>query len=167
MSDPALLAASPSTRGLDDPRWQQIAGWLAGTDIEFAEISGPDGHVRMLRETGYLPQLEDSGQSLSAGKPPAACAGKVVAMASLAGIFLDRHPLRAAPLAQPGARVRQGEVMGLLQLGAVLAPVVAPAGGVVTRVLVPPGNLVGYGTALVEIDAVDDTESGAGEAPWK
>ncbi len=154
-------AATPVTRHLHDASWDQIAVWLAGTDIEYAEISGPGWQVWMLRETGYLPQ-----QGWEAN-PANARAQSVTVAATVAGIFLDRHPLRSAPLAMSGARVRQGDTVGLLQLGAVLAPVVAPADGIVTSVLARPGELVGYGTALVQIDAVDNAGSGTGETPWK
>lgn len=63
------------------------------------------------------------------------------------GIFLENHPLEhtARPLPR---RVAGGEIIGLLKAGAALRPVLAPADGVVAKMLVAPGTLVGHGAAL-------------------
>lgn len=140
-------------------KWRQIAGWLAGTDIERIEIDEPGLQVRMSRGAGgaqWEADPEANSPASAARTPPAVAVQTVVATAPCAGIFLDRHPLRAAPLALPGQRVGAGDVIGLLQLGQVLAPVVAPAGGVIVGARCASGELVGYGAPLIEI--------GAGEA---
>ena len=87
------------------------------------------------------------------GSLVAARVRKVVVTAALAGIFLDRHPLRSSPLVKSGASVRQGEIVGLLRLGSVLAPVISPIDGVMAGNLVISGALVGFGTELLEIRA--------------
>jgi acetyl-CoA carboxylase biotin carboxyl carrier protein len=68
------------------------------------------------------------------------------------GLFLATHPLHATPLALPGARVRAGEPIGLMQIGALLLPVDAPQDAIVRAVLATPGTPVGYGTPLFELD---------------
>lgn len=149
-------AMTPETRSMPDDTWRQIAGWLAATDIERIEIDEPGLHVRMSRgPSGDRWETDPEGHSPASAAPtPAAVAAKtVVASAPCAGVFLDRHPLRAAPLARPGERVRAGDVIGLLQLGQVLAPVLAPAGGVIVGARCAPGDLVGYGAPLMEISA--------------
>jgi acetyl-CoA carboxylase biotin carboxyl carrier protein len=64
------------------------------------------------------------------------------------GIFLTRHPLRAAPLADPGSRVRAGQIVALLRIGLLLRPVTAPAGGHFGAPLLGDCAMVGYGTPL-------------------
>ena len=74
--------------------------------------------------------------------------------ASSVGVFLHRHPLHplhSAALAEVGATVRCGQVVGLLQIGALLLPVTSPCAGVVTGLLVEHGATVGYGARLVEL----------------
>ena len=57
----------------------------------------------------------------------------------------------AAPLAPPGARVPQGQPLGLLRIGALLLPVPAPHDGRVAGVLDAHGTAVGHGTPLVDL----------------
>jgi acetyl-CoA carboxylase biotin carboxyl carrier protein len=137
---------APTTASFEPARWREIAQWLANTDIDCAEVTGPGWQVRMLRETGYH-AVEVTGAHTAAATAP------------VAGVFLDRHPLRSSPLVCRGQSVRQGDIVALLQIGQVLAPVASPVNGVVASTLVSPGTLVGYGAALVAIDT--------GELPWK
>lgn len=149
-------AMTPQTRSMPDDTWRQIASWLAATDIEHFEIDEPGLHVRMSRgASGDQWEADPAGNSPAsvAPTPFALAATTVVANAPCAGVFLDRHPLRAAPLARPGERVRAGDVIGLLKLGQVLAPVLAPVGGVMVGARCAPGDLVGYGAPLMEISA--------------
>ncbi len=135
--------------------WRQIADWLADADIEFAEISGSDWDVVMQRETGYLPErLAGTGQrNATANNLTASTSGMVFVAAPLAGVFLDRHPLRQAPMITPGAKVRKGGILGFLRLGVVLAPIVAPVDGVFVKTLARHGALIGFGTELIQIYA--------------
>jgi len=67
------------------------------------------------------------------------------------GVFAA-HPLQVTPLALPGARVRAGEPIGLMQIGALLLPVHAPQNAIVRAVRAAPGTPVGFGTPLFELD---------------
>lgn len=119
---------------------QQLARWLAAADVDGIEIDAPGLQLRMVRGAdGYRVDTGD--------------VAAVAALAHCAGIFLDRHPVGADSVARPGARVRAGDLVGLLQIGLVLAPVVTPVAGTVGRALIAPGALAGYGTRLVEIIA--------------
>ncbi len=144
MSDPKAPANTP----FGPARWREIAHWLSSTDIDCAEVSGPGWQVRMLRDSGY------QAVEVAVARPVSA-----TAVAPVAGVYLDRHPLRSSPLVSRGQSVRQGDVVALLQIGHVLAPVASPADGIVAGKLVSPGELVGYGTALVAINAQEE--------PWK
>lgn len=137
------------------PELQQVAAWLADTDIGLFELRTAHDHVRLRRGPGAsgfvdetaTPAMEDAA---SAGVPAAPPSVSAVTAASV-GIFLHRHPLRATPLAATGTTVQAGQVVGLLQIGALLLPVAAPRAGVVASVLVDHGSLVGYGTTLLEL----------------
>jgi len=136
---------------------QQLAAWLAGTDIGLLELRTSQGHVR-LRRDGAAPEnyvLETLQGHAEAPVPAPVAASKapptLSAVASSVGIFLHHHPLRGTPLAPPGTEVQAGQTVGLLQIGALLLPVVAPQAGVVAALREAHGSLVGYGTALVEL----------------
>jgi acetyl-CoA carboxylase biotin carboxyl carrier protein len=63
--------------------------------------------------------------------------------------------MQEAPLAPCGSRIRAGQTVALLQIGALLLPIGAPRDGSVTGVLVPHGTLVGYGTKIIELSATE------------
>jgi acetyl-CoA carboxylase biotin carboxyl carrier protein len=132
-------------------RIAEIAAWLAATDIDLLEVTGPDGSLRLQRgrdgaavvaETGTAPPV--AALVPSAERPDAA-------QAPIAGRFLHAHPLHDAPLASPGKRVKAGQPIGLVQVGALLLPVSAPRHGVVASMLAADGSLVGYGDRLIEL----------------
>ena len=79
--------------------------------------------------------------------------------ASQVGILLHRHPIQQAPLAPSGSRIRAGQTVALLQIGALLLPIEAPRDATVAGLLVQHGALVGYGSEIIELSS-DDRENG-------
>lgn len=125
---------------------RQITGWLETAGIGFIEIGGKGTLVRLT--------LEGDGTASPLSAQPAQSAPSVrethvVAMSS--GVLMTCHPLRSKPVVEPGAAVRQGDVLGLLRVAQLCLPVVAPCDGVVVKWLVEPGATVGYGTVLMTL----------------
>lgn len=127
---------------------QQLAAWLAGTDIGLLELRMPDGLVRLGRRRDAPDEIVQLDTGDDAAAPAAATA---TATAPSVGAFLLGHPLQAAPLVRIGERVAAGQPVGLLQIGPLLLPVPAPRDGVVAALLVDQGRAVGYATPLVEL----------------
>jgi acetyl-CoA carboxylase biotin carboxyl carrier protein len=125
----------------DDIR--QLSAWLEATDIDMMELQGPGARL-CLRRNGTRIAIASHSAEGAAGP----C---TVVQAPSVGVFLHEHPLRGEPLAGRGTRVRAGQVVGLLQIGALLLPVTAPQDGIIEAVLVAQGTAVGYGTPLVEL----------------
>ncbi len=67
------------------------------------------------------------------------------------GVFRLAHPTTGHPVAEPGQAVRQGETVGILQVGLCLKPVVAPMDGTLGAAIVEDGTVVGYGTPLYQL----------------
>lgn len=130
---------------------QQIAAWLAATDIGLLELRGP-GLMLQLRHDRAGVEIVESDDAIApdAAALPAAPDVTTVTAASV-GVFLHRHPLRLDALAVPGATVRSGQALGLLQIGSLLLPVPAPADATVHDLLASDGAVVGYGAALVAL----------------
>jgi len=124
---------------------EQIAAWLAATDIGLLELRGP-GQMLLLRHDGAGVEVVDVVQTDGAAAPAAPVLHTVNAPS--VGVFLHRHPLREDTLAAPGSAVRAGQALGLLQVGLLLLPVLAPADATVLELLVAHGTVVGYGTQL-------------------
>lgn len=138
------------------PELRQVAAWLADTDIGLFELRTAHGHIRLRRHPGgggFVDETvspgagDDAASAVAVAAPPAL---SVIAAPSV-GLFLHQHPLRATPLAPTGTTVQAGQVVGLLQIGALLLAVAAPQAGVVASVLVAHGSPVGYGTPLLEL----------------
>ena len=130
-------------------RVQQLSDWLSATNIDRLELRGPDQSLRLQREGRRIVVAPDEPVPGPAVEHVAAPG--IAATASSVGVFLHRHPLHHTALAEAGATVRCGQVVGLLQIGALLLPVPAPCEGVVAGMLAEHGSPVGYGARLVEL----------------
>jgi acetyl-CoA carboxylase biotin carboxyl carrier protein len=135
---------------VDDVR--QIAAWLAPTDIELLELRGPDQHVCLRREGEQVVVVAAEERTPEDGQQ--AAPPRLVVSAASVGIFLHGHPLCREALVAPGERVRAGQVLALLKIGALLLPVHAPQDGIALRPLVPDGATVGFGTPLLELSGL-------------
>jgi acetyl-CoA carboxylase biotin carboxyl carrier protein len=67
------------------------------------------------------------------------------------GSFRPSHPRRSEPAAQPGDRVEATTIVGFLQAGSLLVPVVAGRAGRVQQLHVEAGSLVGYGDPILTL----------------
>ena len=141
-------ARSDETNPIPAHAWPLIAGWLKAADVDCIELTSGGAALRMVRGgDGY--QLEAG--AVRAAAPTGAAASSLAVTADVAGIFLTRHPSGGGKLPGPGDRVQAGEVVGLLQIGLLLAPVLAPVAGRLGKTLLSPGAQAGYGTRLMEI----------------
>jgi acetyl-CoA carboxylase biotin carboxyl carrier protein len=134
-------------QAMDEAR--QLSEWLSGTDIALLELSGPGKRIRLRRDgAGYSACA--APQQAAASETPASATTLV--RAGSVGIVLHAHPLREETLVRPGQPVAAGQVLVLLQIGAVLLAVPAPRAGVVAGVIAANESLVGYGDPLVELE---------------
>jgi acetyl-CoA carboxylase biotin carboxyl carrier protein len=123
---------------------RQIAAWLAEAGINDLELTGPGTRLKLTLK---------GGTATPATAPEPAHPPSLIARAI--GVFLPTHPWRDAALVQPGQRVAAGQIVALLQVGSLLQPVAAPADGIIGRCLATPGELVGFGTPLLEFTPDD------------
>ncbi len=124
----------------------QLADLLKGDGLRTLQLDTKNGRFAVTlgsREAVSPGGLEPANQA-------------VTVHATSVGEFLTGYPSRGTPLTQQGAIVAPGEILGLVRTGLVFAPVTLPADdprpATLTRILVPTGTLVGYGTPLFEIE---------------
>ena len=113
---------------------------LEGTRITALTLGTPAETITLRRQSGAAVPVP---------------AERFAATAPCSGVFLHRHPLQQAPLVQLGQSVQAGAVLGLLRVGSLLLHMVAPRGGTVMAVA-GDGDIVGYGTPLVELVAEEE-----------
>ncbi|WP_128932269.1 acetyl-CoA carboxylase biotin carboxyl carrier protein [Bradyrhizobium zhanjiangense] len=122
----------------------RLALILARSGVDTIEIEEPGQSLRL---------VVDTGPRVAASPTPATPADdhSVIAKADVAGCFLAAHPWRDKPFVAPGQRIEAGATVGLVKIGLLYAPIVAPATGTVDAVIAEPGATVGYGTPIARI----------------
>ena len=124
---------------------RQLVHWLEAAGIGALEVENGDCRLRLVLEPAGSPPTpatidQDAGSD----------AADVIA-AEHPGVFLVRHPQRTTPVAPLGGVVRAGDIVGLIRIGTVLAPVIARKDGTLAKILAMPESLVGVGAPLIEI----------------
>ena len=137
---------------------EQISAWLAEAGIDQFELSGPDGTLRLGRAGRESDEPDDAFAQIDLAEAGIGGEHSFMVNAPAAGILLHRHPMQQAPLAPSGSRVRAGQTVALLQIGALLLPVDVQRDGAVTNLLVQHGTLVGYGMEIIELSAIGREE---------
>jgi biotin carboxyl carrier protein len=67
------------------------------------------------------------------------------------GIFHSAHPLGLVPAIEEGSHVRAGQIVGFLQVGPIIRPVLTPSDAIIGAKLVEDEATVGFGQPLFEI----------------
>jgi acetyl-CoA carboxylase biotin carboxyl carrier protein len=131
---------------------RQLAGWLEASGVTSIEVGRPGESLRLTAGGGRGKAA--GAAALPPPAPPAAVAGPSPdgARAASAGVFLRAHPMRDRPFARAGDSVQQGAIVGLLRVGALVTPVLAPVAGTVAEPIAADGAVVGYGTPLMAIE---------------
>ncbi len=124
---------------MTNEQMEVVAGWLVQTGIAMLELDGPDGQWLIRNDGGTTTLTQQSKRPALAVPSPHA------------GVFLTRHPLHAGAFVQAGSAVSKGQIVGLLQVGVLLVPVVAPRDGVFVNYASADRTLVGYATPLFEM----------------
>lgn len=127
----------------------RLVALLAETGLGRLELSGPSGRVVLSRNE---PTPEGIGTAHGVTVPPTSpvSASKTTASPGI-GTFRRAHPLHETLLAEEGACVSAGQVVALLQVGALLQPVRAPSDGVLSCFRPADGALIGFGDPLFDI----------------
>jgi acetyl-CoA carboxylase biotin carboxyl carrier protein len=129
-----------------------IAASLISAGIEEFELTGPDQRVRL--RLGRALQPSFLPESLrSSGRVAESDARRDLIASPSVGVFLHAHPSHERPFVAPGEQVSAGQLVGLLQIGAILLPVTAPNDGTIAAILASDGSPVGYADPLIRLSS--------------
>jgi acetyl-CoA carboxylase biotin carboxyl carrier protein len=126
---------------------ERLAEILERSGVDAIEIEEPGQSLKLIMDTGTRMAVSPT----VAAAPGPAGDHSVIAKADVAGHFLAAHPWRDKPFVSPGQRIEAGAIVGLVKIGLLYAPIVAPAAGTVDAVITETGAMVGYGTPIVRI----------------
>lgn len=130
---------------------KQLAAWLQASDIECIEIARVGESVRMSVERSDRPLVQAAVNEDHTARLADADSERASVVADSVGLFLATHPLRPNSFVRPGDSVKQGDIVGLLRIGRIYAPVMAPVDGIVTAIRARHEMPVGFGTCLMDI----------------
>jgi acetyl-CoA carboxylase biotin carboxyl carrier protein len=126
---------------------ERLAQILAKSGIDTIEIEEPGLTLKLVVDIGT--RIAASATPSAADAPVAD--HSIIAKADVAGHFLAAHPWQDKPFVTPGQRIEAGAIVGLVKIGLLYAPVVAPAAGTVDAVIAETGAMVGYGTPIARL----------------
>jgi acetyl-CoA carboxylase biotin carboxyl carrier protein len=129
-----------------------IAASLASAGIEEFELTAPGRRVRLRRDAAQQTPVTLKASALSDAEAVRELHRDLIGSPSV-GAFLHSHPSHDEPLVVPGEVVHAGQIVGLLQIGPILLPVVAPKDGTIAAVLAPDGAPVGYADPLIQLSS--------------
>jgi acetyl-CoA carboxylase biotin carboxyl carrier protein len=130
-------------------QFRDLTAWMDEAGIDELELFGPSFRLRLGGSGLQTP--DDPAVELESDVAAEAKPSRQIVAAPTVGLFLHRHPLHATMLAPEGTRVQAGQALGLLRIGPLLIPVIAPRDGIVGAMLVAHETVVGFGTGLVEL----------------
>lgn len=125
----------------------RLAQILENSGVDTIEIEEPGLTLKLVVDT--RPRMAASASPAAATAP--AADHFVMAKADVAGHFRAAHPWQDKPFVAPGQRIEAGATLGLVKIGLLYAPVVAPTAGIVDAVIAETDDMVGYGTPIVRI----------------
>ncbi|RUM20085.1 acetyl-CoA carboxylase [Rhizobium vallis] len=120
---------------------------LTAAGVDGLEISRPGGQLRIV-VAGQGHARINSAETLLR---TAGTASSVV-KAPMAGHFCIEHPAGSDSAKTVPRSVSDADIVGFIRVGQVLLPLRASGSGLLTRLLVEPGTLVGFGDPLFEIE---------------
>ncbi|SFJ28833.1 acetyl-CoA carboxylase biotin carboxyl carrier protein [Bradyrhizobium sp. cf659] len=126
---------------------ERLAQILERSGVDTIEIEEPGQSLKLVVDTG----VRMAAAATLAAAAASATDHSVIAKADVAGHFLAAHPWRDKPFVAPGQPIEAGALVGLVKIGLLYAPIVAPAAGTIDAVIAEPGTTVGYGTPVVRI----------------
>ncbi len=119
------------------PEIASLVAHMRRTGVAEIEIIGGEEALRVVLPEDVTTQPVVNASRLS------------VVKATACGVFRPGHSARET---RPGTgtKVEAGEIVGVIAVGPLLQPVVAPAAGTLGRLLCTPGQRVDYGAELFQ-----------------
>jgi acetyl-CoA carboxylase biotin carboxyl carrier protein len=142
---------------------ETLAELLQRTGLTEIELAEGDSRIRVAREPQPLiasvPTSSLAAPTVAAGAAPPGAASAAATerppgavQAPMVGtVYLTPEP-GAAPFAEVGAEVREGQTLLIIEAMKVMNPIRAPLSGRIARVLVSNGDPVEYGELLLIIE---------------
>lgn len=131
---------------MSDHDIRALADHMKRAGIGVLEVTQPGQRLRL--------RMRDAGAAPAAPVKAAPADDPVVVPSDAVGFFRRRHPDGVFAAVEVGATLEASQIMGFLQVGLLLRPVIAGRRGTLSRILALDDGLVGYGTPLFELQGL-------------
>jgi acetyl-CoA carboxylase biotin carboxyl carrier protein len=136
---------------------QELAELLTVNALTEIEVGDGDRTIRVARHAttaapdfAAAPVAAAPAQAPAATPAPEEVAGETIKSPMVGTAFLSAEP-GAKPFVEPGAAVKAGETLLIIEAMKVMNTITAPSGGVVKKVLVGDGQPVEFDQPLIVI----------------
>ena len=127
---------------LSDHDIRDLADHMRRAGIRTLDLVQPGQRLRLqVRSAGAAPV---KAEDVAANEP-------VIVRSGTMGIFRRCHPDGTFAAVEVDAVIEASQILGFLQIGLLLQPVIAEDLCVISRILASDGDLAGYGTPLFEV----------------
>ncbi|USU07956.1 hypothetical protein NF700_12830 [Sphingomonadaceae bacterium OTU29MARTA1] len=133
-----------------------IASWLDEAGLEAIEIDdGKGGRMRIVAEARSNGPVMLSTTAVAA----TTTAQSVIVTSPAFGHLRDAVGLDGTPWMTSKAGVRQGETIGMLEIGTVAVAIPSPCDGIFSQWLAAPGALIGYGEEIAILEPLPRSQA--------
>ena len=143
---------------VDSALVRELAELLASNELSEIEVEDGDRKIRVRRELFAAPVAAPQPMMLAPAAAPAAPAaadalpaGDVVKSPMVGTCYLSAEA-GSKPFAAPGATVKEGDTLLIVEAMKVMNPILAPRAGIIRQILVANAQPVEYDQPLVVIE---------------
>lgn len=127
---------------------RQLATWLGEAGLSVLELKRDDDSLLLRRASQPLSVAASALSAAASRKAP------LQITASGPGLFYATHPDEGVAYVQTGEVIAVGQLVAVLRVGTLLLPIRSAVAGRVVETLVADAQVVGYGQALFELEAL-------------
>jgi acetyl-CoA carboxylase biotin carboxyl carrier protein len=153
MAEPKPAKQSEGAMRVDTDLIRELAELLSANELTEIEVEDGDRKIKVRREAAPTFAAAPAGPAATGPAASAAepeVAGNAVKSPMVGTAFLSPEP-GAKPFVSVGDAVKAGDTLLIIEAMKVMNPITAPAGGIVSQVLVSDGQPVEFDQPLVVI----------------
>ncbi|MEO6581365.1 MAG: acetyl-CoA carboxylase biotin carboxyl carrier protein subunit [Sphingomicrobium sp.] len=155
MAEPGKTQAKDGAMRIDAKLVQELADLLTANGLTEIQVEDGDRTIKVCRDLAPVtpapaPAPAPAGKAKSAAAPAEEVSGETVKSPMVGTAFLSSEP-GVDPFIAVGKAVKAGDTLLIIEAMKVMNPIIAPAGGVVKKIMVADAQPVEFDQPLVII----------------
>ena len=158
MAEKKIATGSPEDGAMriDAALVQELAELLTANELTEIEVEDGDRRIKVKRESARIaapvaaPPMLAAAPAAAAAPPAEDVSGETIKSPMVGTAYLSAEP-GAKPFAEVGDAVRAGDTLLIVEAMKVMNPILAPAGGMIKKIMVSDGQPVEFDQPLVVI----------------